>query len=373
MSKIIVNSAKIIENIENIDKLLKKHRKQLTLVCKVLAGNREILKNILHSKVVRKIHSVADSRLSGLRIIKDINPKVKTMLIKPPSKYQIPKVVRYADISLNTSIKMIQALNREAEKIGVIHKVIIMIELGELREGILKENTVKFYSSVFDLKNIEIIGIGTNLGCMYGIEPDYDKLMQLSLFKKIIELKFGRDLPVISGGSSITLPLLEQGAIPPDMNHFRVGEAAFLGTTPYNNRRFDSLNEDCFKLSADIIEIEKKPLFPEGRIGNGNIGHVDSGSLKDNLKDEEFHHKAIVDFGILDVNPESDVKSLDKEMKFIGTTSDMTVFDIGNNSSGLKVGDMIEFKPNYMGVARLMLSKYVKKEIFSLDDTILNS
>ena len=361
MSKIIVNIPKIIENINEISQLMKKNKKEWTIVCKVLAGNRDILRKILNSKVIKKVHSVADSRLSGLKIMKEINPEIRTMLIKPPSKYQIPNVVRFADISLNTSIKTIHELNREAEKIGVVHKVIIMIELGELREGILKENTVKFYSSVFDLKNIEIIGIGTNLGCMYGVEPDHDKLLQLTLFKKIIELKFGRDLPVISGGSSITLPLLELGAIPEGMNHFRIGEAAFIGTTPYNNKRFHNLNEDGFRLSANIIEIEKKPLFPDGRIGNGNVGHADMGLFKENSKEND-HFKAIVDFGALDVSPETDLTPLDEKVRFIGTTSDMTVFDIGKNKVGLKVGDTIKFKPNYMGVARLMLSKYVKKE-----------
>lgn len=359
MSKIRIDSHLIRENIETLDKHFRKHKKKWTLVTKVLAGNKHVLRSILDKKSIKKLHSVADSRLSGLKTVKQINPEITTMLIKPPSKYQIANVIKYADISLNTSLKMIKALNEEAYKAQKIHRIIIMIELGELREGILKENTVKFYSQVTQLPNIEVLGIGTNLGCMYGVEPDHDKLMQLSLYKKIIDLKFGIDIPVISGGSSITLPLLREGVVPQSINHFRVGEAAFLGTSPFDGKRFGDLHENAFTLLANIIEIEKKPAKPDGNIGNGNIGHVNT-KIEES---DEHHYRAIVDFGVLDVNPETDVVPVDSEIKFIGTTSDMTVFDLGLNRKNLKVGDTIEFQPNYMGVARLMLSKYVKKEV----------
>lgn len=365
MSKLKININKLLENISTLDSLFKKNKKKWTLVLKALGGNRNVLTYILNSKNIKNLHSVADSRISGLKIIKQIRPDIKTMLIKPPSMAAVHNVVKYADISLNTSTKVIQALNSAAEKQGVIHKIIIMIELGELREGILKENTVRFYSQVFNLKNIEVIGIGTNLGCMYGIEPTYDKLMQLCLYKEIIQQKFKNTLPLISGGSSITLPLLENKELPVDVNHFRVGEAVFLGTTPYNNSVFGNLSEDVFRLYSNIIELKRKPDAPEGTMGSGGVGHLNQdfqNTNNDGMK--HFHHRAIVDFGILDVNPQTDIVSENDNVKFIGTTSDMTVYDLDENSENMIVGDTIIFKPNYMGVARLMLSKYISKECF---------
>lgn len=365
MSKLKINITNLLQNILTLDSLFEKKKKKWTLVLKVLGGNWDVLTSILSSKSIKNLHSVADSRMSGLKIVKQIRPDMKTMLIKPPSMSAVHNVVKYADISLNTSTKVIQALNNAAEKQGVIHKIIIMIELGELREGILKENTVRFYSQVFNLKNIEVIGLGTNLGCMYGIEPTYDKLIQLCLYKEIIQQKFKNTLSLISGGSSITLPLLKNRELPADVNHFRIGEAVFLGITPYNNSVFGNLNEDVFRLYANIIELKRKPDAPEGIIGGGSVGHLNEDIQNtDNGGAERFHHRAIVDFGILDVNPQTDIVPENDNIKFIGTTSDMTVYDLDENSENMIVGDMIVFKPNYMGVARLMLSKYISKECF---------
>src|SRR5690606_36935754 len=101
-------------------------------------------------------------------------------------------------------------------------------------------------------------GIGSNLGCMYGVEPSYDKLLQLSLYKELISARFKKDLHLISGGTSITLPMVESKAIPPEINHFRVGEAAFFGVSPLDNKQFKDLSTDTFEFFANIIEIEEK-------------------------------------------------------------------------------------------------------------------
>lgn len=363
MSRLKINISGLLGNILYMDQFLKKRNKKWTLVLKILGGNRGILSQILKSSRIENLHSVADSRITGLKMVKQINPEIQTMLIKPPAIHAVGRIVKYADISLNTSIRVIKALDLAAKKEGVIHKIIIMIELGELREGVLKENTVNFYSQVFDLQNIEVIGLGTNLGCMYGIEPDREKLMQLSFYKEAIQLKFNRDLPLISGGSSITLPLLVKEGLPESVNHFRIGEAVFMATSPYDNSRFGLLNENVFKFDASIIELKKKPNQPEGNSGNGCIGQVNPDFTNINVEKKK-HYRAILDFGILDVNPQVDITPCNESIKFVGTTSDMTVFDIGTRKKKLRVGDIVEFNPNYMGVARLMLSKYVKKEMF---------
>lgn len=117
---------------------------------------------------------------------------------------------------------------------------------------------MNFYEKVFNLSNIEVIGIGSNLGCMYGVVPSYDKLLQLSLYEELISVKFNRDLKYVSGGTSITLPLVKNGIIPKDINHFRVGEAAFFGVSPLNNKKFKKLSTNTFELTANIIEISEK-------------------------------------------------------------------------------------------------------------------
>lgn len=364
MAEVVIKKKKIFSNIEKINEFLKKHKIDWTLITKVLSGNEGVLEELMQMEIIDRIHSVGESRLSSIKKIKKLRPDIKTMYIKPPAIPLASSIVEYADISLNTSYDVIDALNQEAKKQKKRHSIVIMIEMGELREGILRENILNFYDSVFKLDNIDIIGIGTNLGCMYGVEPTYDKLIQLSLFKELIENRFDHKLPVVSGGSSITLPLVSRNKIPPTVNHFRIGEAAFLGLTPLTGKKFDSLSTDTFTYQANVLELEEKAYVPDGVISEGNVGHA---TEMDQYSETDKSYKAILDFGILDVDTEEIVPK-DNTVSFLGTTSDLTVYDLGQNkkSNGqprYKVGNKIQFKPTYMGVARLMNSKFIDKRI----------
>ncbi len=360
MAELVIKSDKIISNVEKLNKILERHNVEWSLVVKVLSGHKEFLKKLLFNPVVKKLHSVGDSRISGLKAIKELNPDIVTMYVKPPPIDTIKSVVAYADISLNSSFRTIEALDKEAAKQGKRHRVVIMIELGELREGILRDKVISFYQSVFNLNNIDIEGIGTNLGCMYGIQPTYDKLLQLSLYKQIIDAKFNTNLPIISGGSSITLPLVGKPAMPKNINHLRIGETAFLGTSPFDGKKFRDLSTDTFEYLSNIIELEVKETTPDGILTEGNIGHTSDDW------DYDRSYRAIVDFGILDVDID-ELTPKDKDMRFAGTTSDMSVYDLGPVEKGknckYRVGDKVKFTPSYMAVARLMNSKFIGKKI----------
>lgn len=357
MAELIIHSSKIKENIKYLSDYFKEKNIKWSLVTKVFSGDKEFLREILTEDVIENISSVGDSRLTSLKNLKEVNPHMKTIYIKPPSKIYADEVVKYADISLNTSLSTIISLNQAAQKIGTTHQIIIMIELGELREGVNRESLMNFYEKVFQLSNIEVIGIGSNLGCMYGVEPTYDKLLQLSLYKELISTKFNKKLDLISGGSSITLPLLEKEIIPKDINHFRIGEAAFFGKSPLDNKAFKGLNTDIFEFNANIIELEYKKIVPDGRIGDANIGHT----VKfDSKQPGRKSYKAIVDFGLLDVD-HHDIEFIDDDLNFVGITSDMLVIDVGKNKK-YSVGETISFTPNYMAVARLLNSKFIDKK-----------
>ena len=238
-----------------------------------------------------------------------------------------------------------------------------MVAMSEVREGVVLENIVDFYSNAFSMEHIDVHGIGTNLGCMHGVEPTYDKMIQLSLYRSLLEEMFGRSLPLISGGTSITLPLLGSRRIPHSINHFRIGEAAFLGTSPLDNHRFRNLSTDIFEYRANILELEEKERTPDGVISDAAVGHV--ADTAEYAEDGDTHCRAIVDFGMLDVDV-NEVTPKDREVRFAGTTSDVTVFEIGSNhradgTQRYHVGDVLRFTPSYMGCARLMNSKFISK------------
>lgn len=362
MAELKIHINEIIDNIKKLSAIFEEHDKEWSLITKVFSGDTEFLKRILTDDVIEGIHSVGDSRLTSLKNLKAVNPKMRTIYIKPPAKIYADLVVKYADISLNSSYETIKALNEAAKKQNKVHEIIIMIELGELREGVKRDDIIDFYKKVFNFSNIKVVGLGSNLGCMYGVEPTFDKLLQIVLYKELTETKFKQKMEFVSGGSSITLPLLGKDTIPADMNHFRVGEAAFFGTSPLDNEQFADLSTETFNFYANIIELEEKKIVPDGIISDASIGHTAEFS-DDDLG--ETTYKAILDFGLLDVDRE-EIEVKDKNIKFVGITSDMTVVDIGNNKTAdgkkkYKVGDKICFKPSYMGVARLLNSKFIDK------------
>lgn len=362
MAELIIRTQKIQQNIKSLSNYFNTKNIYWSLVTKVFSGDKEFLKKVLTKDVIENINSVGDSRLTSLKNLKEVNPNMKTIYIKPPAKIYADEIVKYADVSLNSSYSTIKALNESAKKIKEIHQIIIMVELGELREGVKRTELMKFYEKVFNLSNIEVIGIGSNLGCMYGVEPNYDKLLQLSLYKELISSKFNKELKYLSGGTSITLPLVDDNLIPKDINHFRIGEAAFFGVSPLKNEQFKHLNTDTFEFTANIIEISEKKIVPDGVISDANVGH----SAEFNENDlGETTIKAILDFGLLDVEKEH-IECIDEEINFVGITSDMLVVDLGNNKANdgalkYKIGDKIHFKPTYMGVARLLNSKFIDK------------
>lgn len=362
MAELVIHTSKIKDNIKYLSAYFKKHDIEWSLITKVFSGDKDFLKHVLTDEVIKNIASIGDSRLTSLKNLRAVNPEMNTIYIKPPAKTYADDIIKYADVSLNSSYTTIMALNEAAAKVDKVHKIIIMVELGELREGVIKDDILDFYEKVFELSHIEVIGIGSNLGCMYGVAPTQEKLLQLSSLKEKISKKFNKVLRLISGGTSITLPLIEENIVPKDINHFRIGEAAFFGISPLKNERFKVLHTGTFEFTANIIELENKQIVPEGIISEANIGHAAEYDEKDVGASS---YKAILDFGLLDVDKEN-IEPIDEALTFVGITSDMLVINLGTNTTptGKKkysIGDKIHFKPNYMAIARLLNSKFIDK------------
>jgi predicted amino acid racemase len=358
MARLKVHIDRLTENIETINAFMRKHGKEWSLVVKVLGTDKAVLTKLLQHEAILGTHSIAVSQWKSLRMVKDLNPSLRTMYIKPPSPKNVSYIVKYADISLNTTLSTIKALSDEAVKQNKTHQIIVMIEMGELREGIKREGLMPFYKNIFKLPNIQVVGIGTNLGCMYGIQPTYDKLIQLVLYEQLIEAKFKRSMELVSGASSITMPILEKGKVPIGINHFRIGEAAFLGTSPLDNKPILGLNTGAFTFEATIVELYKKENQPDGVITDAAVGST----AEDEVSEEGSSYKAILDFGVLDVDADHLIPE-DPDIKFFGNSSDLTVYDLGDNPRGHKAGDTLRFRLKYMAVAKLMYSRFVDKII----------
>lgn len=355
MAFITLNREKLKSNYSFLNEKLTERGIEWAVVSKLLCGNELFLREL----VGLGVNQLCDSRVSNLQVIKSISDKVETIYIKPPPKQSIESIVKYADISFNTEIETIKMLSAEAKRQNKTHKILIMIEMGELREGVLRDELLTFYEDVFKLPNISVIGLGTNLTCMYGVLPSHDKLIQLCLYEQLIEAKFDREIEYVSGGSSVTIPLIFKGLLPKGINHFRIGETLYMGTDVYNNTTFEHMENDVFQLHAEIIELTEKPGNPMGELGQNLTGETLTFASTDQ---SEVSYRAIIDIGLLDID-EDHIKLKDSELVIVGASSDMLVIDLGVNNSNYQVGDLIEFRMDYMGILRIMNSQYIEKRI----------
>ncbi|MCD1653751.1 alanine racemase [Treponema zuelzerae] len=359
MSYMTMDLSKLQENYRTLSTEFERRGVSWAIVTKILCGNREYLKAVLSLGASQ----VCDSRVLNLKAIKKIDPSVETVFIKPPAKKTVPNVIRCADISLNTQVSTIKLLSDEAVQQGKNHRVIIMVELGERREGVPLGALPAFFNAVRALPNIEIIGIGTNLSCLFGVLPNREKLLRLVSARDRLAEEFGVRIPFVSGGTSVTIPLMLSGALPAGINHFRVGDSLFLGSDVYNNSHLPGMHTDVFLLYAQIIEVNLKSPVPDGDMAKNLEG-------KEFQFDDSLRHeptcRAIVDAGILELEAAHATPVLNG-ISIAGVTSDMCVLDLGNNPGDLKVGDYIAFSLDYMGVLRALSSKYVEKRIVNAE------
>ncbi|MCB0555749.1 MAG: alanine racemase [Phaeodactylibacter sp.] len=355
MAFLTLDHAKLKHNYQFLDQLFRETGTDWAVVTKLLCGNEAYLREVLKLGV----KEVCDSRASNLAKIKAINPEVQTVYIKPPAPGAIEAVVRYADVSFNSESSTIRMLSEEAQRQKKIHKVTIMIELGDLREGIMGDNLIGFYKKVFELPNIEVVAIGANLNCLHGVMPSEDKLIQLSLYKQLIEATFHKNIPWITGGTSVVLPLLMRRQVPIAINHFRIGETLYFGNDLVNGQTFEGMKSDVIRLYSEIIELTKKPKIPTGMLSTNPSGESYEINEDDYGKES---YRAILDIGLLDISPDFLIPEDDK-VEIVNASSDMLIVDLGEAPGDYKVGSLLSFRLKYMGALRLLNSDYIEKRV----------
>lgn len=355
MNRLTIDLGALHHNIRAVDQWVLNHGASWSLVTKAMCG----FSPVLEALAVSGVRSMAESRLSNLEAIKEMTAPVETWYLRLPHYPALEKVVRLADVSLNTEFEIIEALNLEAAKQGKIHRIIIMIELGDLREGVLPGSLVPLYERIFDLPNIEVLGIGSNLGCLSGSLPNIDQFSQLAMFRELLQLKFKRPLPLISGGTSAVIPMLRDGVLPKSINHFRVGESVFLGTDLIQGDWLEGLRHDAITLEVEVVEVKEKSLSPQGE--TTDLTPFEEISTTVHLPGSRGY-RAVITVGQLDTEV-GGLTPLNDEYELVGASSDLAVVNVGENQENLRPGSIIRFRPTYGALVRLMAGKYIDKFI----------
>ncbi len=285
---------------------------------------------------------VADSRIENLMKIETNLPKV---LLRLPMISQLDLVVKEADMVLISELETIVKMNESAKKINKTMEIILMFDLGDLREGVWYKKDKSFVKEILALPNIDLVGIGANLTCFGGIIPTEHHTEMLESIKDELTL-MGANIRIVSGGNSSSLHLKNFGVI----NNLRIGEAILLARETAFANNIDAMHNDCFVLEAEVIEAGLKPSMPIGDVGVDAFGNVPV------FEDVGDIDRAIIAIGKQDV----DISSLIFDGEVLGASSDHLMV-----SGKYKVGEIVRFKLGYGGLLSTATSPYVKKEVKS--------
>lgn len=346
---LIIDLQKLRDNARLLTNLCHRNNIDPVGVTKVTCGDPRVAQAMLDGGM----RMLAESRLENALRLREAGINAPLLLLRLPMISQADQVVRIFQCSLNSELKTIEALNAAAAKAGLIHEVILMIDMGDLREGIWPDQLDDNIQALASLQHIRLLGLGTNLTCYGGVIPTRDNLGRLLEYNRRAARFYPHPLPVISGGNSSSLPLLLKGHLPP-VTQLRLGESIVLGRETVDRQPVPGAHLDCFQLQAEVIELRQKPSIPIGEIGQDAFGGTPV------FQDRGLHSRAIVALGRQDVAIDSLEPPLGVEI--LGASSDHLLLDVSKYSSPLQVGDLLTFSPGYGALLAAMTSSYVSKE-----------
>ena len=345
-----VKREKIYENARRVLEACSRRLINVTVVTKGVCAHPEVVKILWESGY----RSFGDSRLLNIKNIKQSFPEAETTLIRPPMPSEIPELALYADNIMVSMRDCLPLLDKARAKINPEKAlgIILMIEMGDLRDGIMLDEVETFSDFVSSHYNLRLHGIAANFGCFGAILPTRDKLEQLANIKLKLE-RMGHENLLCSGGGTSSLLFLEQGEMPKGINELRIGEAILTGTDVTRQRKIDWLNRDTMVLESEIIELRRKPSVPFGESG------VDAFGNSQFFENMGKRLRGIAAIGKQDVNVSGLTPLLDG-VEILGASSDHLVLDLESVKEELHYGNALEFAVNYSAMLALFTSKYVK-------------
>ncbi len=342
-----IDLGKIHHNARTVVDRLAKRGISVTGVAKAALSSSEIA----HELLLAGVSDLGDSRIENIEAMRRADVPTRMSLIRSPMISQAKRVVASTDISFNTEIAVVRRLSLEAQKMDRMHAVVLMVELGDLREGIMPDHLVATVRETLGLPNIVLKGLGTNLACRSGASPDDTNMGELSRLAELIEATFDISLEIVSGGNSANLQWAFSGADTGRINNLRLGESILLGREALQRHVIDGLHTDAITLVAEVIESKIKPTQPWGNLAENAFGKCPV------VKDRGAIRQSILAIGIQDVDPSG--LSPSKGIEILGSSSDHLV--VTSSVGGEAVGDEIMFQLNYSALLRAMTSPFVAK------------
>lgn len=347
---VTIDLDKIEHNARTVVALCHAHGMTVTGVTKGTAGHPEVTRAMIRGGVT----SIGESQLENVRRLTRAGVRVPCMLLRLPSLSEVDDVVRMVDVSLNSELAVLAGLSRAARRQQRVHGVMVMVDLGDLREGVWPHEVVPFTKNALSLPGIRIVGLGTNLACFGGVVPSAEHMTRLVAIAADVERACDIKLEWISGVNSSGLPLIAAGSMPARVNHARIGEAILLGRETTHRQPWPGTTQDAFVLHADILELKQKPSLPVGECGEDAFGHLTL------FANHGLMMRALVNIGREEV-PVEGLTPCDQRLTVLGASSSYLVMDMTAAAECYHVGDELTFALNYGALLSVMTSEYVRK------------
>lgn len=345
-----IDLEKIAANARLLVDLCKKQDIEVIGVTKVVCADTAIAQAILSGGV----KALGDARIQNLRKLREAGIKVPLMLLRIPMPSEVAEVVQIADYSLVSEYATLERLSQAAKQVGRTHKVILMVDMGDWREGVVPQKILPLVEQALLLPGIKVQGFGANFACYGGLIPTEENLGRLIDLTRQARREFSHELPVISGGNSSNVELLLKSAIPPEINQLRLGESILLGRESVNRKPIPGAFQDAFTLHAEVVEVQEKPSVTPGEICRDAFGNLPV------LKDRGIRKRAIAAIGRQDVILEG-LRPILPGVEILGGSSDHLILDVTDAHQDIDVGWELCFFMEYGALAHVMISPYVSR------------
>jgi len=345
-----IDLEKIAANTRLLVELCRKQDIQVVGVTKAFCADTAIAQTMINGGV----QMLGDARIQNLRKLREAGIKVPFMLLRIPMPSEADEVVRIADCSLASEFTTMRQLSQAAKKAGYVHNVVLMVDMGDLREGVVPQKILPLVQQSLLLPGVRIQGFGVNFACYAGLIPTPEILNNLVSLTQEVREKVALELPVISGGNSANIELLLNGGIPAEITQLRLGESILLGRETVHYRPIPGAYQDAFILHAEVIEVQEKPSASQGEMGRDAFGDIPV------LEDRGIRKRAIVAIGRQDVTLEG-LQPLLPGVENLGGSSDHLILDVTDADSVISVGQELCFSIEYGALVHAMVSPYVSR------------
>ncbi|WP_249975849.1 alanine/ornithine racemase family PLP-dependent enzyme [Vreelandella olivaria] len=347
--RVEINLTKIEQNTRQLVTMLNTQGIAVTGITKATLGLPKVAQAMMAGGVVR----LGDSRIENLEILTAAGIQAPLTLLRSPTPEQAERAVSCASISQVSELTVIQALAVAASKQGSIHGVVLMVELGDLREGVLPHQLMDLAQHTLSTTHIELVGIGTNLACRAGVVPSADNMHELSQLASLLESTLGVHLSIISGGNSANLSWAMSSPAG-HINDLRLGESILLGCDPLTRRPLKGLHTDAFSLVVPVIESMAKPTTPHGITGEAAFG------VPIAMRERGTIIQTIASIGRQDIDPDGLVAPTG--VSVLAASSDHLVLE---THALMAPGSELRFGLNYSALLRAMTSPFVTTTFIS--------